>query len=95
MTTIQLPLRSGYVLLRRPRLPQLRPILSALARVVAWPARVIAARRVVGALSGMSDRELSDIGLARQDLRDASALPLDADPSRLFADRARTRLRRP
>jgi hypothetical protein len=33
----------------------------------------------------MSDRELSDIGLLRSDLADASALPRDADPGERLA----------
>ena len=33
----------------------------------------------------MSDRELSDIGLLRSDLADASALPRDEDPGERLA----------
>ena len=41
----------------------------------------------------MSDYELRDIGLTRQDLFDATALPLDADPSPLLARRRAARER--
>ena len=44
-------------------------------------------------LAGMSDRELADIRLCRQDLRDATALALGADPSRMFSVRAEERKR--
>jgi hypothetical protein len=58
-----------------------------LRRLAGWPARIIVARRTLGQLAGMSDRELADIRLTRQDLRDASALPLGDDPTRIFAMR--------
>jgi uncharacterized protein YjiS (DUF1127 family) len=60
---------------------------SALKRALTWPARVGAARRTMAQLAGMSDYELRDIGLTRQDVSDASALPLDADPSALLVRR--------
>ena len=41
----------------------------------------------------MDGRELADIGLTRSDLRDASALALDRDPTALLALRARERRR--
>jgi uncharacterized protein YjiS (DUF1127 family) len=59
----------------------------ALWRVVAWPAHVIAARRTMSDLARMSEYELRDIGLTRSDLNDATALPLDADPSALLVKR--------
>jgi len=60
---------------------------AALKRALAWPARVAAARRTMNALARMSDYELRDIGLTRQDVADATALPLDADPSALLVRR--------
>ncbi len=60
---------------------------APLLRVLSWPARVAAARRTMTELGRMSDYELRDIGLSRQDLNDATSLPLDADPSRLFVRR--------
>jgi uncharacterized protein YjiS (DUF1127 family) len=71
-----------------------RPVWSALRRLVSWPFRVAAARRALRQLAGMSERELADISLARQDLRDASALPLGDDPTRIFAMRIEERRRR-
>jgi hypothetical protein len=38
-------------------------------------------------LARMSDYELRDIGLTRQDVVDVSALPLDEDPTALLARR--------
>jgi hypothetical protein len=38
-------------------------------------------------LARMSDYELRDIGLTRQDVVDVSALPLDEDPTALLAGR--------
>ena len=62
-------------------------------RLATWPARVVAARRTLSQLAGLSEHELSDIGLTRQDLVDFTARPLDEDPtphlSRARASRAR------
>src|SRR5208282_5705640 len=66
---------------------------SMLWRVLSWPARVAAARRTMADLARMSEYELRDIGLTRQDLNDATALPLDADPSSLFVRRRAWRAR--
>jgi uncharacterized protein YjiS (DUF1127 family) len=60
---------------------------SAFWRALSWPARVSAARRTLSDLARMSEYELRDIGLTRQDLNDATALPLDADPSGLLLRR--------
>ncbi len=60
---------------------------GALLRALEWPARVGAARRTMNQLARMSDYELRDIGLTRQDVSDANALPLDADPSTLLVRR--------
>jgi uncharacterized protein YjiS (DUF1127 family) len=66
--------------------------LSRLALDVAsWPARVADHRRALAALSSLDDRELADIGLMRQDLRDVTALPLGADPTLPLAERAQER----
>ena len=66
---------------------------GALWRALSWPARVVAARRTMAELARMSEYELRDIGLTRQDLNDATALPLDADPSSLFVRRRSSRER--
>ena len=95
MTTITLPLRSGYILLRRPRFDGAVASLAAiLRRVAGWPGRVIESRRTMRMLGSMNDHELADIGLSRQDLRDATGLALDDDPTSLLARRARERVRR-
>ena len=60
---------------------------NALWRILVWPARVSAARRTMSELARMSEYELRDIGLTRSDINDASALPLDADPSGLLVRR--------
>ena len=61
-----------------------RTLGKALLRLLLWPARVAQARRDLAMLGSMSDHELSDIGLSRQDLRNATALPPDADPTAAF-----------
>ena len=68
---------------------------SALRRLLEWPARVSAARKTMTQLAAMSDHQLRDIGLTRQDLHDVSALPIDADPAPLLERRrsARVKLR--
>ena len=60
---------------------------NGLWRILAWPARVSAARRTMSELARMSEYELRDIGLTRSDINDATALPLDADPSGLLVKR--------
>ena len=47
---------------------------AALRRALSWPSRVSAARRAMRQLARMSDYELRDIGLVRQDIVDASML---------------------
>jgi uncharacterized protein YjiS (DUF1127 family) len=64
---------------------QFRTIMRLLARVVLWPVRVAKARRSFAALTQMTDHELKDIGLTRQDLWNAAAVPLDQDPTRYLA----------
>ena len=51
------------------------------ARIALWPAHVIAARRLLAQLASLSDYELRDVGLTRQDLLDLTARPLDEDPT--------------
>jgi hypothetical protein len=66
-------------------------IRATTGRVALWPVRVAAARAILARLYAMDARELADIGLAPHDLRDATAAPLDTDPSTLFAARAAER----
>jgi uncharacterized protein YjiS (DUF1127 family) len=64
---------------------------AAVRRALEWPAHVIEARRTLAQLARMTDRELIDIGLTRQDLCDCSALSLDDDPSEKLARERATR----
>jgi len=66
---------------------------ATLRRLLEWPARVSAARKTMNELAAMSDHQLRDIGLSRQDLSDVSALPLDADPSSLLERRRVARVK--
>ena len=70
-----------------------RTIRLGALRAAAWPFRVAAARAALRALANMDRRELADIGLNSSDVRDASALPLDRDPTELLARRAHERRR--
>jgi uncharacterized protein YjiS (DUF1127 family) len=54
---------------------------SFLARIALWPVHVIEARRTLAQLAALSDYELRDVGLTRQDLVDITARPLDEDPT--------------
>jgi uncharacterized protein YjiS (DUF1127 family) len=65
---------------RSPSPPRRVRLTAIVRRALAWPARVAEARRTLGLLGRMTDRELSDIGLFRSDLADCAALPLDEDP---------------
>ena len=62
-----------------------------LSAVLTWPFRVWEHRRVLAQLGEMDDRSLADIGLTRQDLRDVTALPRGADPTRSLSRRAAER----
>src|ERR1700722_15665482 len=70
-----------------------RTIADGARQAAAWPFRVAAARATLKALANMDRHELADIGLNPSDVRDASALPLDRDPTELLARRARERRR--
>src|SRR5580658_4831190 len=70
-----------------------RTIRAGARRLLAWPFQVAAARAALKALANMDRRELADIGLNPSDVSDASALPLDRDPTELLARRARERRR--
>ena len=61
---------------------------AAASRLAFWPARVVAARAALAELAALDGRELADIGLSRSDLRDATALRRDADPTGFLAERA-------
>jgi len=69
----------------------LKPLPSLLFSLLTWPLRVAAHRHAMNELGGLDDRELADIGLSRQDLRDVTALPLTLDPTEQLAQRARER----
>ncbi len=59
--------------------------------VVMWPFRRSENRRILYALGAMDDHQLRDIGLSRQDLRDATALGAGRDPGRFFSARRHDR----
>ncbi|MDO9425279.1 MAG: DUF1127 domain-containing protein [Methylobacterium sp.] len=80
-----LPLRFSRL---RTRLSRARGILAGLlAPVAAGLSRAAINARVLRQLGGMSERELKDIGLIRQDLFDAAALRLDGDATSLLLAR--------
>ena len=60
---------------------------AGLRRLLSWPARVAAARRTMAQLARMSDIEMHDIGLVRQDTVDVNALSVDAEPPAVVARR--------
>ena len=62
--------------------------------LLAWPVRVHRARRLMQQLGAFSDRELQDIGLVRQDLRDVTGLASGIDPSVTLRALAEARRRR-
>ena len=72
----------------------MRKFAALVLRAAAWPVRVAAARAAMTEFARMSDHDLKDIGLTRQDVRDATSLVLDDDPTRLLAGRAAARTRR-
>jgi hypothetical protein len=62
-----------------------RQVLHGLKRIISWPVRAALARRSFAPLARMTDYELHDIRLIRQDLWNAASLPLDDDPTRYLA----------
>jgi uncharacterized protein YjiS (DUF1127 family) len=66
-------------------------MLRLLSLIIAWPFQVVESRRALRLLAGMDARDLADIGLTPQDLRDATATPLFADPTLALARRAAER----
>jgi uncharacterized protein YjiS (DUF1127 family) len=71
--------------------PAVAPRRAWIVRLALWPLRVLAERRALAQLGAMDDRELADIGLRRQDLRDATAIGLGDDPTKMLAARAAER----
>lgn len=74
-----------------------RRALRTALHILGWPFRMWEARQNLAQLAGMSEHELRDIGLTRQDLYDVSGYPLDQDPTAILSNRvaARRRYMRP
>ncbi len=68
-----------------------RSFSGSVFRALTWPARVVQARRDFAALAMLGERELRDIGLSLQDLRDATALPMSENATHMLARRAEER----
>lgn len=68
-------------------------VLRRILWILALPRRVAATRRDMAMLGSMSASELADIGLSRQDVRDAASLSLGAAPWSLLTRRAAERRR--
>jgi len=66
---------------RLPRPSLLDKLAAFLVRAALWPIRVVEARRTLAQLATLSEYELRDVGLTRQDLVDLTARPLDEDPT--------------
>lgn len=66
-----------------------KSLVAGLQRALSWPFEVAHARADLAKLGGLSDYELRDIGLSRQDLRNATALALDQDPTQFLAQAVR------
>ena len=62
-----------------------------LAAILGAPARFVRHRHLLSTMAEMSDAELKDIGLARPDVSDATALPLGSDVGSFLAARAHDR----
>ncbi len=65
--------------------------LATAGAVATWPFRASENRRILHSLAAMDDHTLRDIGLSRQDLRDATALGAGRDPGRFFSARRHDR----
>ncbi|MFN4274517.1 MAG: DUF1127 domain-containing protein [Aliihoeflea sp.] len=72
-------------------LPRLTAIAMRVAGKVRGFARMWVNRRHMAELAELSDYQLADIGLTREDLKVARSLPLGRDPTVCLADVARRR----
>jgi uncharacterized protein YjiS (DUF1127 family) len=70
-----------------------RRALRLVWQIVAWPVQAWRIRQEYAVLAGMSEHELRDIGLSRQDVIDASAYKAGEDPTQMLATRAEERRR--
>ena len=61
--------------------------------VLQAPGRYLRNRQLLNQMAQMSEFELSDIGLTRHDVSDATGLGLGQDPTLLFEARRQDRLR--
>ena len=68
-----------------------RTLSVSLRAMLSWPATVYRARQDMEQLGRMSERELRDIGLIRQDLYDLEALPLSRNPTAMLGLRVHQR----
>lgn len=69
--------------------PAFLNVLHAASGGVKALVRALLNRREAGKLDQLSDHELSDIGLTRDDLRFGKSVPFNADPTTELARRAR------
>jgi uncharacterized protein YjiS (DUF1127 family) len=86
IATAPYPKASPFGRLPRPSL--FDQVVAFLVRVALWPVHVVETRRTLAQLGALSDYELRDVGLTRQDLVDITARPLDEDPTP-YLNRAR------
>lgn len=70
-----------------------RRVLRIALAIVSWPARAWQIRQEYALLAGMSEHELRDIGLSRQDVVDVSGYAVGEDPTLILAKRAEERRR--
>ena len=68
-----------------------RSLTSSVLRLATWPVRFYQARRNFAVLAAMSEYQLKDIGLTRQDILNVTALPRDEDPTPELARMVRER----
>ena len=70
-----------------------RRTLRRILAILAWPVEAWRIRQEYALLAGMSEHELRDIGLSRQDVVDVSAYTGGEDPTLMLAKRAEERRR--
>lgn len=78
----------------RPAQSRIRvPFGRVISAILNAPARFIRHRQLLATMAQMSDAELKDIGLARPDVSDATALRLGSDVGLFLSTRAQGRAR--